>query len=173
MRHVTTILAVLAAICGHAAEPSDDVYLLSATSENRYKVEGIDTLLTTSNCDVRAKSARAVLRSERTNPNILFLDDGRECRVKALYRLAPLRPAKYRVKLSRVGEDWYRLDGRTGINDFVRFIPSSQCPGLKSGQRALLNVPDGRTPNGGSGVLEFSGEQSDCAVDKLFQDVLR
>lgn len=168
-----TMLAAFATVCCYGAEPPKDVYLLSATSANRYKVEGIDTLVTTSNCDVRAQSTRAMLRNERTDANILFLDEGRACQVKALYRLAPLRPAKYRVKLSRVDEEWYRIDGSTLFNDFVRFIRSAHCPNLESGQRALLNVSEGGIPNGGSGVLQFSGKQSDCIVDKLFQDVLR
>jgi hypothetical protein len=135
-------------------------YEISVTRKgsNIYKVEGKNIYIHTRYCYEYVYSENAFLKVNGYSGEIIFLDSGGNCNVKAVYASSEQKPGKYAVTINREDDDWYEIWG-TGIH-----IKTSGCLSLALGQEAVLSITDS-----GYGTLFIEGNQ--CIVEGLYSKI--
>lgn len=134
-----------------------DNYEVSVTRKGRniYKVDGKDIYIQTRYCYEYVYSENAFLKMHGYTGEIIFLDSGGKCDVKAVYGRSKQSAGKYAVTINREDDDWYEIWG-TGI-----YIKTSGCLSLALGEEAVLSISAG-----GYGTLYVEGNQ--CMVEGLY-----
>ena len=100
-----------------------DDYQVSITRKgsNLYKVTGKDIYIFTRYCYEYVYYEDAILRMNGYLGEIIFLDEGEKCDVKAVYGPAEIKPGTYKVTISHESDDWYEIFGTDS------FIKTSIC----------------------------------------------
>jgi hypothetical protein len=134
-----------------------DNYEVSVTRKgsNLYKVDGNNIYIHTRYCYQYVYSEHAFLKMNGYSGEVIFLDSGGKCDVKAVYGPTEHKPGEYAVTINREDEDWYEIWG-TDI-----YIKTSMCLSLALGQEAALSITAG-----GYGTLYVEGTQ--CMVEGLY-----
>jgi hypothetical protein len=134
-----------------------DNYEVSVTRKgsNLYKVDGKNIYIHTRYCYEYVYSESAFLKMSGYSGEIIFLDSGGKCDVKAVYGPSEQKTGKYTVTINREDDDWYEIWG-SGI-----YIKTSGCLSLALGQEAVLSISAG-----GYGTLYVDGNQ--CMVEGLY-----
>lgn len=134
-------------------------YDLSVTRKgsNLYKVDGKDIYIHTRYCYEYVYSEDSLLRMSGTSGEIVFIDQGESCDVKAVYGDSGASPGKYKVSVSRADDDWYEVFGTD------TFIKTSACLSLSLGEEAILNLS-----GPGYGSLYFIDDDEDCMVEGVY-----
>ena len=134
-----------------------DNYEVSVTRKgsNLYKIDGKNTYIQTRYCYEYVYSESAFLKMSGYTGEIIFLDSGGKCDIKAVYGPIEQSPGKFAVTINREDDDWYEIWGK-GI-----YIKTSGCLSLALGQEAVLSISAG-----GYGTLYVDGNQ--CMVERLY-----
>ena len=74
---------------------------------NLYKVDGKNIYIHARNCYGNVYSESAFLKMIGHSGEIIFLDSGGRCDVKAVYGPSEQSPGKYAVTINREDDDWY------------------------------------------------------------------
>ena len=135
-----------------------DDYQVSVTRKgsNLYKVTGKDIYIFTRYCYEYVYYEDAILRMNGYLGEIIFLDEGKKCDVKAVYGPAEIKPGTYKVTISHESDDWYEIFGTDS------FIKTSICLSLALGEEAILKVSAG-----GLGTL-YLPDGDECMVEGVY-----
>lgn len=135
-----------------------DDYRVSVTRKgsNLYKVTGKNIYIHTRYCYEYVYYGDAILRMSGYSGEIVFLDEGKKCGVKAVYGPAEIKPGTYKVTISRESDDWYEIFGTD------TFIKTSMCLSLALGEEAILKISAG-----GIGNLYLRGGY-ECIVEGVY-----
>ena len=101
---------------------------------------------------------KSFLRMSGYSGEIIFLDSGEKCDVKAVYGPINQEPGNYSVTINREDDDWYEIWGE-GI-----YIKTSACLSLALGEEAVLSLVAS-----GFGRLFVEGEE--CMVEGLYSRI--
>jgi hypothetical protein len=137
---------------------SADDYRISVSREdaNLYKVIGEDILILTQYCYEYVYYEDALLRMNGYSGEIVFLNSGNKCNVKAVYGPADIRPGTYEIQLNRESDNWYMVCGTK------LFIKTGFCMSFGFMEDALLKISFG-----GMGEILFS-DGSECNVEGVY-----
>ena len=150
------VLALLMLVSSMAAAGDYDLSVTRKGS-NLYKVDGKDVYIHTRYCYEYVYSEDSLLRMSGTSGEIVFIDQGESCDVKAVYGDSGASPGKYKVSVSRADDDWYEVFGTD------TFIKTSACLSLSLGEEAILNLS-----GPGYGSLYFIDDDEDCMVEGVY-----
>src|SRR5690606_38475674 len=111
-------------------------YRISATRKgsNLYKVDGQDIFVHTRLCYEYVYYEDALLRMYGATGEIVFIDSGSRCDVKAVYGAVSLEPGQYSVTIAYEDSDWYEIWGQDS------FIKTFGCLSLALGEDAVLSI---------------------------------
>ena len=154
MKYIFPILFALLALPFYAGA---DNYEISVTRKgsNLYKVNGKNIFIQTRYCYEYVYAENSFLKMYGYSGEIIFLDSGGKCDVKAVYGPNEQKPGKYSITINREEDDWYEIWGQ-GI-----YIKRSSCLSLALGKRAILSISAG-----GYGTLYI--ENKECMVEGLY-----
>lgn len=135
-----------------------DDYQVSVTRKgsNLYKVTGKDIYINTRYCYEYVYYEDAILSMNGYIGEIIFLNEGEKCDVKAVYGPAEIKPGTYKVTISRKSDNWYEIFGTD------TFIKTSICLSLALSEEAILKISAG-----GIGNLYLS-EGDKCMVEGVY-----
>ncbi len=135
-----------------------DDYKVSVTrrDSNLYKVTGKDIYIHTRYCYEYVYYEDAILKMNGYTGEIIFLEEGEKCDVRAVFGPAEIEPGTYKVTISRESDNWYEIFG-TDI-----FIKTSMCLSLALGEEVILKLSAG-----GIGNLYFS-DGDECMVEGVY-----
>lgn len=142
---------------GLAAKAANYDVAVSRETSNVYRVIGSDTYIHTRWCYEYVHYEDSLLRMHGYGGEIIFLDSGGKCDVKAVYGKADLSPGRYDVTVSHEEDDWYEA---WGTNSFIR---TSYCLHLGLVSEALL-----RLDAYGGGSLVFLDGGGNCTVEGVY-----
>ena len=128
---------------------------VSRKGSNLYKIDSENIYIHTRYCYEYVYSESAFLKMSGYSGDIIFLDSGGKCDVKAIYGPSEQKPGEYTVTINREDNDWYEVWG-TGI-----YIKTIGCLSLALGQQAVLSIS-----TDGYGTLYVEGNQ--CIVEGLY-----
>jgi hypothetical protein len=97
-------------------------------------------------------SETALLRMSGYSGEIIFLDSGKKCDVKAVYCSVNVPAGRYAVTVNRQDDDWYEIYGQD------IYIKTISCISLALMQEAVLDIAVG-----GYGTLIIEGNR--CISD--------
>ena len=145
------------AILGAIPPARADNYEVSVTRKgsNLYKVDGEDVLIHTRYCYQYSYSEEAFLRMSGTSGEIVFLDAGGKCDVKAVFGLIDQAAGKFSVNVTREDDDWYSILGQD------LFVKTSSCFEFAYGEEAVLSIV-----GGSYGSLHVGN--SKCTVEGIY-----
>jgi len=149
------LLLLLVLIFPFIAEADNYEVSVTRKGSNLYKIDGKNIYVHTRYCYSYVYSENAFLKMNGYSGEIIFLDSGGKCDVKAVYGPSEQKPGKYTVTINRENDDWYEIWGK-GI-----YIKTSGCLSLALGQEAVLSITAG-----GYGTLYVEGNQ--CMVEGLY-----
>lgn len=134
-----------------------DNYEVSVTRKgsNLYSVDGKDIFIHTRYCYEYAYSESAFLSMRGTSGEIIFLDSGGKCDIKAVYGKSTQEAGNYSVTVSREDDDWYEIFGTD------MYIKTNYCLSLALGTEAVLSLRAG-----GLGTLYIDDEK--CIVEGVY-----
>jgi len=132
-------------------------YEISVTRKdsNLYKVDGKDIYIQTRYCYEYVYYENSYLRMNGFSGEIIFLDSGDKCDVKAVYGRSEQTAGRYAVTVNREEDNWYEIWGQ-GI-----YIKTSLCLSLALGEEAILSISAG-----GFGTLYIDGDE--CMVEGIY-----
>ena len=137
-----------------------DNYELSVTRKgsNLYKVDGKNFFIHTRYCYEYVYYESSFLKMNGYSGEIIFIDSGGKCDVKAVYGPIELQAGKYAVTVNREDDDWYEVWGQ-GV-----YIKTSGCLNLALGEEAVLSMSAG-----GYGTLYVGDDQ--CMVEGVYAKI--
>ena len=97
----------------------------------------------------------SLLRMNGYSGEIIFLDSGNKCDVKAVYGPVELAPGNYSVTINREDDDWYEIWGQ-GM-----YIKTRACLSRAYVEDAVLSIA-----TGGFGTLYVEGDE--CMVEGVY-----
>lgn len=132
-------------------------YELSVTrkASNIYKVDGKDIIVQTRYCYEYVYNENSFLKMYGSSGEIIFIDSGGKCDVKAVYGIVDQKAGKYLVTISHENDDWYEIYGQ-GL-----YIKTSGCLSLALAQEAILTLQAA-----GFGTLKEGYNQ--CMVEGIY-----
>ncbi len=152
---ILRVLLLMVLIFPAMAGADNHEVTVTRKGSNLYKIDGKNIYIHTRYCYEYVYSENAFLKMNGYSGEIIFLDSGGKCDVKAVYGLSEQKPGKYAVTINREDDDWYEIWGE-GI-----YIKTSGCLSLALGQEAVLSISAG-----GYGTLYVEGDQ--CMVEGLY-----
>ena len=154
---VVAIVAISASATPAQTYTIADNYEVSVTRKgsNLYKVDGKNIFIHTRYCYEYGYNEDSLLQMNGYSGEIIFLDSGNKCDVKAVYGSVELAPGNYSVTIDREDDDWYEIWGQ-GI-----YIKTSACLSLALGEDAVLSIA-----TGGFGTLYVEGDE--CMVEGVY-----
>ena len=134
-----------------------DNYEVSVTRKgsNLYKIDGRDVLIHTRYCYEYAYSEDSFLRMSGYSGEIVFLDAGEKCDVKAVYGVIAQSSGNYSVTVTREEDDWYEVQGQDV------WLKTSGCYAYSYGEESVLKVS-----GYGGGTLYVN--DSTCTVEGIY-----
>lgn len=136
---------------------SAENYEISVTRKgsNLYKVDGNNVYVHTRYCYQYVYYEESYLRMSGYSGEIVFLDSGGKCDVKAVYGRVDQAAGNYSVIVNREDDDWYEVWGQE------IYIKTFACLSLALGEDAVLSIT-----GGGIGTMYVEGEQ--CMVEGVY-----
>lgn len=125
---------------------------------NLYKIDGKNIYVQTRYCYEYVYSESVFLKMSGYSGEIIFLDSGGKCDIKAVYGPNEQSSGKYEVTINREEDDWYEIWGK-GI-----YISTYGCLSLALGEEAVLSISAG-----GYGTLYVEDEE--CMVEGLYSKI--
>ena len=136
---------------------SAENYEISVTrnGSNLYNVDGERIYIHTRYCYEYVYYERSYLRMNGYSGEIVFLDSGGKCDVKAVYGQVDQETGNYSVTVNREDDDWYEVWGQD------IYIKTFACLSLALGEDAVLAIT-----GGGIGIMYVEGEE--CMVEGVY-----
>ena len=137
-----------------------DNYEISVTRKgnNLYKIDSENILIHTRYCYEYVYYEESFLKMNGNSGEIIFLDSGGKCDVKAVYGSIEQEAGKYSVTISREDDDWYEIWGQDV------YLKTSTCLSLALGEDAVLALSAG-----GYGTLYIDGDE--CMVEGVYSSM--
>jgi hypothetical protein len=134
-----------------------DNYEVSVTRKgsNLYKVDTKNVFVHTRYCYEYVYYENSILKMNGYSGEIVFLDTGSKCDVKAVYSQINQNAGKYSVTINRESDDWYEIWGQD------MYIKTSACLSLALGEDAILDIS-----SNGYGTIYI--EDDECMVEGVY-----
>lgn len=132
--------------------------VVSSFDNDFYKIDTKNILIRTQYCMEDVTSQEVMLTMDGASGEIVFSESQNSCTVTAVYSTGGYAAGNYRVDISRIEENWYK------VSEQDIFIRTEDCLIYAAEQEAMLSVST--VGKGGGGSLHF--EREACKVVGLY-----
>lgn len=132
--------------------------VVSSFDNDFYKIDTKNILIRTEYCMEDVSSQEVMLTMDGTSGEMVFSESQNSCTVTAVYGTSGYRAGNYRVDITRIEENWYK------ISEQDIYLRTADCLIYATEQEAMLSVSTVGKAGGGS--LHF--EREACKVIGLY-----
>jgi hypothetical protein len=150
--------AILSCLSPQVMRADEYTEVVSSYDNDFYKIDTKNILIQTYNCMEDVQSTQVLLSMNGATGEMVFAESENRCRVDGVYGTSGYRVGNYRVDISRIQENWYKISGQE------IFIRTDNCLIYATEQEGLLSVST--VGKGGGGSLHF--EREACKVIGLY-----
>lgn len=137
-----------------------ETYRLNVTRDdsNLYEANGGSLIINTQYCYEYIYNEDSLLKADGYFSEIIFLDSGTKCDVKAVYKSVSQPAGDYVITVSYEDDNWYKV----WVQDL--YIKTSVCLSLVVGEDAILSLH-----SEGFGTLYIGGDE--CMVEGVYSKI--